>query len=112
MRITPAGEVVTRANQERSAAKSVEAVAAVPATPPVQAQVDRQELSRVIDKMNSAAQIFNQSLQFKVMDGNRILVKVIDSNTGEVVREFPPEKLIEAFRSMEEHLGVLFDRKV
>ena len=56
MRITPAGEVGTRTNQARSAAKSVEAVAAVPAvpaSPPVQSQVDHQELAKVIDKMNA-----------------------------------------------------------
>lgn len=109
MRIEPARENVARSSAERPAVKPVEAVSEVPVVP---AQTDRKELNNVVTKMNSAAQLFNQRLQFKVMEGNRIIVKVIDSTSGEVLREIPPEKLVEAFQSMEEHLGLLFDRKV
>ena len=42
--------------------------------------------------MNSAAELFNKAVQFKVVEGNRIVIKVVDVTTDEVLREFPPER--------------------
>lgn len=75
-------------------------------------QIDVGNLDQVVDKMNAAADLFNKALQFKVLEGNRIIIKVVDTTNGEVLSEFPPEKLIEAFRSMETSLGLLVDKKV
>lgn len=114
MRITSTGEVVARTNTERPVrpVEGAPPVQSVEPDPPAGRQMDRQALNHVVTKMNSAADIFNKALHFKVSEGNRVIVKVINTTSGEVVLEIPPEKLIEAFESLEEHLGVLFDRKV
>lgn len=70
------------------------------------------ELEKLAEKMNKVAPIFNHALQFKVVDKNRIVVKVVDTVSGEVVREIPPEKLVEAVTRMEDSMGFLLDRKV
>lgn len=64
------------------------------------------------DKMNAAAELFNRAVQFKVVEGNRIVIKVVDVTTDEVLREFPPERLLEALLAMERSLGLLIDEKV
>ena len=64
------------------------------------------------EKMNSAAELFNKAVQFKVVEGNRIIIKVVDVTTNEVLREFPPERLLEALLAMERSLGLLIDEKV
>lgn len=75
-------------------------------------QVTEPDVERLADKMNAAAELFNKSLKFEVFDERRIIIKVIDSSTGEVLTEIPPERLLETFRSMEAYLGLLVDRKV
>jgi len=77
-----------------------------------QEQVSKADAERLAEKMNAAAELFNKALQFKVFDGNRIIIKVVDTVTDEVLSEFPPERLLEAFKSMEASLGLLVDKKV
>ncbi|MFZ5826805.1 MAG: flagellar protein FlaG [Bacillota bacterium] len=99
-----------------SGGSQVEPVAAIRPTDsgPAQRQdPNPADVAKVVNKMNDLSNVFAKALKFQVSDGSRrIIVKVVDTNTGEVIREIPPEKLVEAFESLEDHLGVLFDRKV
>ncbi|HYF78035.1 MAG TPA: flagellar protein FlaG [Symbiobacteriaceae bacterium] len=69
------------------------------------------ELAKVVDKVNQTAQVFNQSLRFQMGQGNQIVIRVIDMNSGQVVREIPPEKFLDAYQRMEDALGLLIDLK-
>jgi flagellar protein FlaG len=42
---------------------------------------------------------------------NRVVVKVIDPETGEVVREVPPESVIETMKQLRETAGRLVDEE-
>lgn len=42
-------------------------------------------------------------------DAERFVVSVVDSETQEVIRQIPPEALLEARRQLEELRGLLFD---
>jgi len=42
---------------------------------------------------------------------NRIVVKVVDRDTDEIIREIPPEQILRATEKMLELVGVLFDEK-
>ena len=42
-------------------------------------------------------------------DVNRFVVSVVDSETQEVIRQLPPEALLEAQRQLDELRGLLFD---
>jgi flagellar protein FlaG len=41
-----------------------------------------------------------------------VVAKVVDSETGEVVREVPPEELLELARRVTALVGAMFDRRV
>src|SRR5262245_654642 len=43
---------------------------------------------------------------------NRVVVKVIDPETGEAVREIPPESVIEALKQLKKAPGTLVDEEV
>jgi flagellar protein FlaG len=43
---------------------------------------------------------------------DRVIARVVDSDTGEVVREVPPEDLVDLARAMKALMGTLLDRKV
>jgi flagellar protein FlaG len=45
-------------------------------------------------------------------DTNRVIVKVINNETGEVIREIPPEKIVELVAKMNTYLGLLIDETV
>lgn len=70
------------------------------------------ELTKVVDKINEAARVFNHTLQFEVAQDHQIVIRVIDTAKGNVVREIPPEKLMDAFERMEAALGLLLDAKL
>lgn len=70
------------------------------------------ELAKVIDKVNQTAQVFNHSLQFQVGEGKQIVIRVVDTKSGQVLREIPPEKFMDAFKRMEDALGLLVDFKL
>lgn len=72
----------------------------------------RQELDEVVDQMNKTLQVYNYDLKFEIVDKHRIVISVINSSTGEVLKQIPPEDLVKAFKQMDEFLGVLVDRKV
>lgn len=77
-----------------------------------QIELQKGELARVVEKMNETARIFNHALRFQVAESNRVIIHVIDTVSGEVVREIPPEKLMDAFNRLEDAVGLLLDWKV
>lgn len=42
---------------------------------------------------------------------DRVIINVMDKNTGEIIRELPSEDAVKFAEGMEELLGKLFDRK-
>lgn len=77
-----------------------------------QAEVNRAELERAVEQMTRTARIFHTNLEFSTHEETgRILVRVIDNDTGQVVREIPPQKLLDAAASIQQALGLLFDER-
>jgi flagellar protein FlaG len=69
-------------------------------------------LADAIDKLKKAGDIFNRRLEFKVdEDTHRIVVKVIDTETDKVIKEIPPEQIIELAAKIQEMVGLLVDEE-
>lgn len=69
-------------------------------------------IERAINKANHTFEIQNRSLRFKIHERlNEVIVKVVDSETEEVIREIPPEKLLDMFANMLELAGLLVDER-
>lgn len=74
---------------------------------------DSEKIEDVVNAMNEAVRIFNRTLKFEVNKEKRVVIRVIDTSTGEVVRQIPPDTLMDAFHRMDEALGgILIDRRV
>lgn len=55
----------------------------------------------------------NVELNFKIEDNTgKTVVQVLDKSTGEIIRQIPPENLLEVRDKLEELRGVLFDGQV
>ena len=57
-------------------------------------------LERAADRLNQALQTFDRDLAISILDDGKVVVRVTDPVTGDVVRQIPPERILE----VEEHL--------
>lgn len=74
-------------------------------------KVSEKEISSAVDKAND---LLNDSthLQFKIHKITKdIMVKIIDDKTGQVVKEIPPEKIIDMIANICETLGIFVNEK-
>ena len=69
-------------------------------------------LNSAIEQLKDAGDIFKRRLDFKIDEAtNRIMIKVIDTETNKVVKEIPPEQLIRLAAKIQEMLGLLVDEE-
>lgn len=74
-------------------------------------EVDRATLDELAHEANSALSSAT-ALRFRVDDeADRLVVKVIDRDTEELIRQIPSEDFLELVRRMRDMQGVLFDTK-
>ncbi len=73
----------------------------------------RGELEKALENVNHAAFVTNEKISFVLHDGaGRLMVRVLNSNTGEVIREIPPKEVLDAEARIREAIGVFLNRKV
>lgn len=69
-------------------------------------------IRKAVEKVNQNMQENNRSVEFKIHEKtNEIIIKIIDSNTKEVIREIPSEKILDMFANMLEMAGLLVDER-
>lgn len=74
---------------------------------------DKTVLDQMVEGLNSALQAVDRRLQFLVHETTgRIYVKVIDRETDEVIREIPPEQILDLVGRIHEMVGLLIDETV
>ena len=73
---------------------------------------DEEYLNDAIVKLRKAGDLFNRRLDFQVdKDTQRIVVKVIDTETDKVIKEIPPEQLVQLAAKIQEMVGLLVDEE-
>ena len=70
------------------------------------------ELSDAIERANKSFKPMNRRFEYSVHETlNRVSVKVIDSSTDQLIREIPPEKLLDVMANMMEVAGIIVDER-
>jgi len=79
-------------------------------TPP---QPSLEELKSAVAAINQAMQQSNRNLEFSVdTRSQRAVVKMVDTSTGELIRQFPSETALEISRGIEQfQQGLLLKQK-
>jgi flagellar protein FlaG len=68
------------------------------------AQPTREELDVAVESLNQAPNVSAHNLKFRVDEQTeRVVVKVVDKETGETVREIPPEEVLAIAESIERY---------
>ncbi|MDE6737823.1 MAG: flagellar protein FlaG [Lachnospiraceae bacterium] len=78
-----------------------------------QNQPKNEQLKKAIAEMNRKINNSNEEAVFGVHeDTNRIMIKIMDKDTKEVIKEFPPEKTLDMIARIWEMAGILVDQKL
>jgi len=70
------------------------------------------ELKNIIDKINENVNRLNKDVKFVYNDTLKsLVVKVIDEKTGKIIREIPPQEVVNLQKKLSEIVGIIFDSK-
>ncbi|OGT01930.1 MAG: hypothetical protein A2143_00895 [Gallionellales bacterium RBG_16_57_15] len=90
----PVAVVAARSNVETKPSVAVEQVA--------EQQPSAAQLQNVVENINKALKQSNKNLEFSVdTDTKKLMVKMVDMETGDVIRQFPSEEALAISRSID-----------
>ncbi|AHF97562.1 flagellar protein FlaG [Desulfurella multipotens] len=75
--------------------------------------LSKNDVKQLVQKLNDSISSLNDSVKFSYSeDAKGLIVKVIDSKTGQVIRQIPPEELIKLEASLAQSIGIIFNKEV
>lgn len=73
-------------------------------------QASNEQIRQSIEKINK--KMSNGEAIFGIHEAtNRVMIKIIDKDTKEVIKEFPPEKTLDMIAKVWEMAGIMVDEK-
>jgi flagellar protein FlaG len=79
----------------------------------VKVSIGEEQLIRAVDRAIKSLEGPTTSFEVKVHEQTKaVMVKVFNKETGELIREIPPEKTLDLVVKMMEFAGILIDEKV
>lgn len=73
----------------------------------------RSELEQAIGKVREALQQSGSHLQIEVdQELQRVIVKILKGDSGEVIRQIPPQEVIDLAKNLANQKGLLFEEHV
>ena len=73
-------------------------------------QASNEQIRQSVEKINK--NMSNREAIFGVHEAtNRVMIKIVDKDTKEVIKEFPPEKTLDMIAKVWEMAGILVDEK-
>jgi len=107
----PGVVIATPSNAETRSGVAVES----PAITTTPQQPSSQQLQNAVNGLNQAMRQSNQNLEFSLDPGTKEpIAKVVDTKTGELIRQFPSEEMLAIARSIDEfqqRQGLLLSHK-
>lgn len=75
-------------------------------------EVTRNEVEKTVESLQAVARALNTRLSFEVDENTgKNIIRVIDSESGEVIRQIPPQEMLDIVSKLKSVIGVLFDRE-
>ena len=75
--------------------------------------VSKDKLQEAVDSINEFLHTQQKSSKFVFHEGlDKYYVKLVDAETDEVIKEIPPERLLNAFYEMKKLAGMIVDEKI
>lgn len=76
------------------------------------APVDQRQIGEAVENLNQYAQSVQRQLEFSVdEESGKTIIRVIDAETGETIRDIPPEEVLNMQKKLKETSDQLFNRE-
>ena len=81
--------------------------------PSAREEIPREEVEKAVEKLNRLMGIIDKRLEFRVDEkSQRVVVKIIDQQSGELMDEIPSQRALDILNSFSEMIGLLFDKRI
>lgn len=75
--------------------------------------ISKEQLEKAVKTMNDFLEVQHKASKFVFHEGlDKYYVKLVDIETEEVIKEIPPERLLDAFYEMQKLTGMIVDEKI
>ncbi len=75
--------------------------------------MDKDQLENLFKNVKEKFDYMNEYLKIEIdKDLHEPIVKIVDKKTDEVIRQIPPENLVELAKKIDELVGLLFNKEV
>ena len=103
---SPGASVATsQANRQAPAADVANTGKVLPQGQQQSSQVSSEELQKVVEQLNDHVQMVQRDLHFSVDDASgKTVIRVVNSETEELVRQIPSEEVLQISRSLKEQI--------
>ncbi|WP_232219590.1 flagellar protein FlaG [Carnobacterium pleistocenium] len=80
--------------------------------PIIDSEITKEEIEQTVEKVNHFLIGLKTQFDYKIHeDTGRTVVRLIDKQTEEVIKEIPPERMLDILASIWDSAGILLDRK-
>lgn len=100
---------------ESAKASASKAQGLIPMEKDAELEANKQEAveESIGEMLKKAEQDLSFQLSFSIhQDSHRVIVKVVDPDTHKVLREIPPEEMLDFMVKLQDMLGILIDKRV
>lgn len=112
--MTAGSDIMNISENNFTTEKKVEAIGDTvsPESEEFQLEQSQDSLRKAVDQANKVLADTGRHFEYEVHEAtNSILIRVIDNETKEVIREIPPKKLLDAVVKLWELAGIFVDKK-
>jgi flagellar protein FlaG len=100
-----------RPTAETQPVQSVQAQRVLPTEKASVANASQQELDRSFEQIQVMMDLRNRSVEFLTDEASgAMVVKVVDANSGDVIRQMPAEELLSFMRNLTRMVGTFIDQ--
>jgi flagellar protein FlaG len=72
-----------------------------------------EQIHKDLDVINEQLKSLNTSIQFSIDDkSDEVVVRIVDKESGEVIRQIPPESIVRLRDSLKDMSGLIVEKKV
>jgi len=76
------------------------------------APLDRRTVEEAVQKVQKTVAAFNSALQFQIdEDTEKLVIKIVDTNTKEVIKQIPPQEVLDIAKALDKLQGLLVREK-
>lgn len=77
-----------------------------------QTQLNEENVNEMTENLNEFAKEMNYGIEFNYYkDLDRLVLKVVDKETKETIKQMPPEEMLDTLKNLREWIGVFLDKK-